>query len=288
MKRSHPSLLVPFFLAPAIAWAADNLPDLAASPVPAKTDEKAAKGPVADLEEAQKARAVLEALIRAYESGDTGYIRSHIAPSMIGYQRFIDGVTRDTHLMKQIRIHLFDTQVTAGPDVAVIQTGWEKRYLPVTAMTIPELLTGHGMFLLHRDKGEWKIAAMAGDNLFASQSGVMGQILLSPSSIPGPCPCAPVMTVTLIDPDIAGLATVALEVISSQGERETLALSETTPGRFVNAAVPFDIAGGFVVSNGVIEGTAGSPILFTFRYLDRNPGGNRPPSHVVKQLRAGP
>jgi hypothetical protein len=288
VKKIHPSLLIPFLLAPAMAWAVDNLPDLSASPAPPKTEEQAVKGPVADLEEAKRAKAVLEALIRAYESGDTGYIRSHISPSMIGYQRFIDGITRDTHLMKQMRVHLFDTQVTAGPDVAVIQTGWEKRYLPVTAMTTPELLTGRGMFLLHRDKGEWKVAAMAGDNLFASQSGVMGQILLSQSSIPGPCPCAPVMTATLVDPDIAGLGTVTLAVISSQGESETLTLSETLPGRFVNAAVPFDIAGGFVAGNGVLEGTAGVPILFTFRYLDRNPGDNRPPSLVIKQLRAGP
>jgi hypothetical protein len=77
-------------------------------------------------------------------------------------------------------------------------------------------------------------------------------------------------------------------VVSSQGESKSFALAETTPGRFVNAAVPFDIAGGFVVSSGVVEGTAGTPILFTFSCLDRNPGPNRPPDLVVKQLRAGP
>lgn len=287
MKRLS-FLLAALLLFPAIGQATDNLPDLADPAAQARAPENAIKGPVADLEEARKARAALDALIRAYETGDIGFLRSRIAPSMIGYQRFIDGVARDVHLMKQTRIHLFDTQVTAAPDMAVIQTGWEKRYLPVIAMGTPALLSGRGMFLLHRDQGEWKLAAMAGDNLFASQSGVMGQILLSQSSIPGPCPCAPVIAVTLVDPDIAGIGSVTLEVISSQGEHETLTLTETTPGRFVNGAVPFDIAGGYVVGNSVVEGTAGSAILFTFRYLDRNPGGNRPPSWVVRQLRAGP
>lgn len=285
MTKKLSLLLAALLLIPAIGEATDQLPDLADPAVQARAPDNAIKGPTADLEEARKVRAALDALIRAYESGDTGFLRSRISPSMIGYQRFIDGVTRDAHLMKQVRIHLFDTQVMAAPDMAVIQTGWEKRYLPLTAMTTPELLSGRGMFLLHRDQGEWKLAAMAGDNLFASQSGVMGQIQVSPSVIPAGSSMA---SVSLVDPDIAGLGSVTLEVISSQGERETLTLSETTPGRFVNALVDFDIAGGFVAGNGVLEGTAGVSILFTFRYLDRNPGGNRPPSLVVKQLRAGP
>lgn len=290
MKHRHALLLACLLAAPA-ARAANTLPDPAArvgEPPATVSPANASPAPVADLEEARKARAAFEELIRAYETGNLALIQSRLSPSMIGYQRFLDGLTRDIHLMKQMRVHLFDTQVTAGPDMAVIQTGWEKRYLPVTDMGIPELLSGRGMFLLHRDKGEWKIAAMAGDNLFASLSGVMGQILLSMPVIPGPCPCGPVLTVTLVDPDIAGQGSATLTVVSSQGESETLTLAETTPGRFVNAAVAFDIAGGFVPGNGVVEGTAGSPILFTFRYFDRRPGGNRPPSLVLKQLRAGP
>ncbi|HRH79890.1 MAG TPA: nuclear transport factor 2 family protein [Thiobacillaceae bacterium] len=289
MKHRHAIPLAVLLALP--ARAADNLADPGArvgAPPPA-APAATVPAPVADLAEAQQARAALEELLRAYETGNLAVIQSRLSPSMIGYQRFIDGLGRDSHLMKQIRVHLHDTQVMAGPDVAVIQTGWEKRYLPLTAMATPQLLSGRGMFLLHRDQGNWRIAAMAGDNPFASLSGVMGQISLSQASIPGPCPvCNPVLTVTLVDPDIAGQGSATVEVVSSQGERETFTLTETTPGRFINAAVPFDIAGGFVPGNGVVEGTAGSLILFTFRYLDRTPGGNRPPSLVVKQLRAGP
>lgn len=290
MKRRHILLLVLLLALPG-ARAADNLPDLGARAPAASAAAPAASepAPIADLAEAQRARAALEDLVRAYEAGNLALIQSRLSPSMIGYQRFIDGLGRDTNLMKQMRIHLFDTQVTAGPDVAVIQTGWEKRYLPVTAMTTPQLLSGRSLFLLHRDKSDWRIAAMGGDNLFASAAGVLGQILLSQPSIPGPCPiCNPVLTVTVLDPDIAGQGSITVTVISSQGESETFTLAETTPGRFVNALVEFDIAGGFVPGNGVVEGAAGSVILFTFRYLDRIPGGNRPPSLVVKQLRAGP
>lgn len=86
----------------------------------------------------------------------------------------------------------------------------------------------------------------------------------------------------------SGQGSATVTAVSSQGESETLTLTETTPDRFVNAAIAFDIAGGFFPGNLVLEGTAGSPILFTFRYLDRTPGGNRPPSLAVKQLRAGP
>lgn len=222
MKHPRLRLLaaLPFLAA---THAADNLPvpgarvgePASAAPLPT------APGPIADLAEAQKARAALEELIRAYEAGNIAFIQSRLSPSMIGYQRFLDGLTHDLHLMKQLRVHLLDTQVTAGPDVAVIQTGWEKRYLPVTDMTTPQLLGGRSMFLLHRDKTVWRVAAMAGDNLFASHSGVLGQISLSPALIPGPCPCIPVLTVTLVDPDIAGQGSATVTVVSSQGESET-------------------------------------------------------------------
>lgn len=271
------------------AWADDNLPTLGSdSHTPsAAAAAQLKQAPIADLAEAKKARSALDELIRAYETGNIAFIQSRLSPSMIGYQRFLDGVGRDSNLMKQIRIHLFDTQVTAGPDVAMIQTGWEKRFISVASFA-PELYSGRSLFLLHRDQGEWKIANMSGDNLFASQSGVLGKITLSAPSIPGPCPCATILTVTLLDPDMAGQGSAIVEVLSTQGERETLTLIETTPGRFTNTAVDFDIAGGFVPGNGVVEGTAGSRILFTFRSLDRTPGSNRPPSYVLKTLRVGP
>jgi hypothetical protein len=68
---------------------------------------------------------------------------------------------------------------------------------------------------------------------------------------------------TYRSPQESGQGSATVTAVSSQGESETLTLSETAPGRFANA---------------VMERTAGSPILFTFHHLDRTPGGNRPPA----------
>lgn len=61
----------------------------------------------------------------------------------------------------------------------------------------------------------------------------------------------------------SGQGSATVTAVSGQGECETFMLSETRPGRFANA---------------VKERAAGSPILFTFRHLDRTPGGNCPPA----------
>lgn len=284
------SLFLIALLSAAPVLGADNLPDLGT--VPDAASETAASptktpGPVADPAEAAKAQTALQDLIHAYEMGDVTYIRNRLSPSMIGYQRFVDGLVQDVNRMKQMRIHLFDTQVTAGPDVSVIQTGWEKRFLSVTTTT-PELYSGHSMILLHRENNEWKISALAGDNLFASQSGVLGQLTATPAII-AVCPC-PFLTVTLVDPDLAGAPSVTVEITTPQGEHEVLTLLALGSAGRYTGTMPTDIGGGFVINNNVLEvnGLAGLPVYATIRYLDQNPGGNRPPSVVSTRVRFGP
>jgi hypothetical protein len=249
--------------------------------------------PIADLAEAQKVQAELTALIRAYETGNINYLQSRLDPAMIGYQRFIDGVVRDNNQLKQLRIQLFDTQVLAGPDVAVIQTGWEKRFLSLVGFQ-PGLFTGHSTFLLHRDQDQWKIAAFSGDNLFASQSGVRAQLSASPTVLiapPNGCPC-PTLSFTLLDPDLAGQGSAVVEVISSQGDRENLSLAATTPGRFTGSIATNSNNGAPInVGSGVLDINSNSalfPITVTVRYLDQNPGSNRPPSYITQTLRVVP
>lgn len=283
----HASLATLILLACSLA-SADAPPAPGASAGDPASEAAKAAAPVADMDQARKARAALEALIRAYENGDIGYVRGQLSPAMIGYQRFIDGMTNDANKLKQIRVHLFDTQVTAGTDIAVIQTGWEKRFLTLAGFT-PGLFTGRGMFLLHRDGNDWKVAALAGDNLFATQSGVAGQVRVNPARISCPAPCAPAITITVFDPDLAGQPGVSVQVISSKGERETLTLPPSgLPGTFSTVEV-LDIAGGFVVNNGAIEGDwATLPLDFTVRYLDQTPGNNRPPTYIYNKFRIVP
>ncbi|MCZ7654985.1 MAG: nuclear transport factor 2 family protein [Rhodocyclaceae bacterium] len=105
-------------------------------------DVPAGKKPaVAGFEDMKAARAALDEIIRAYETGDIGLIQARLDPAMIGYQRFIDSMRRDATGLKQIRLHLFEAQVTAGPDVAMIQAAWEKRFFGVADFT-PGLFWG--------------------------------------------------------------------------------------------------------------------------------------------------
>lgn len=226
-------------------------------------EHEAAKvsAPIADLSEGRKAQEALEELVRAYEAGNVGLIRNRLDPAMIGYQRFIDGVIQDSSRLKLIRIHLKDTQVLAGPDVAVIQTNWEKRFLSATGLA-PGLFTGHSMFLLHRDNGGWKVAAFGGDNLFASQSGVLAQLGLVNANTP----LAPSVNIEVIEPDMAGAISLTVTLTHSGGTFYPV-LNEMTPGRFVS---PSPVG----VSTGVV----------TLRYLDANPGGGRPPSWLGKSI----
>lgn len=215
--------------------------------------------PVADLAEARKALKSLDEFIRAYEAGNANLLRAKLAPSLIGYQRLIDGIIQDTNRYKQIRLHLLNTQVLAGPDVAVIQTDWEKRFLDVAGMR-PGLFEGHSMFLMHREGEGWRIAAFSGDNPFSSQSGVLGQLTLTYS----PAPSAPTLKIEVVDPDMAGNGTLN---VSANGSNRVL--TEGLPGRFSLIMPASDLVPGYV---------------FTLRYLDNNPGNGRPPSVLTRSL----
>lgn len=269
------------FSAPVQTTRAENATDTGAGSV--------VRQPIADLAEAKRAQKALDEFIRAYETGNINLIRSRIDPAMIGYQRFIDGVIRDFNALKQIRIHLSDTQVLAGPDVAVIQTSWEKRFLSVTDFQ-PGLFSGRSIFLLHRDKEAWRLAAFAGDNVFSSQSGVLAKITFKPSviafsTIPGaPGPVA--VQTEVVDPDLSGRSNLNVEVVTGQGDREIITLNTITPGRFVRNSLTMMQDPIITQGSGVIEVAPGQlPTSMTLRYMDNNPGRNRPPSRLSKSIK---
>jgi hypothetical protein len=229
--------------------------------MPPATEPAKSTPVVADLAEGQKAQQALDELIQAYETGNTGLIRSRLDPAMIGYQRFIDGVIEDNNRLKLIRIHLSDVQVLAGPDIAVIQANWEKRFLSANGLQ-PDLNSGHSMFLLHRDQGQWRVAAFGGDNLFASQSGVLAQLSMVYNAGPA------TMSITVVDPDIAGTGSITVQMIyGNPASSHSVSLIESTPGRFSR--------------NVEVGATPGAVIL---KYVDNNPGGGRPPSVLTKSV----
>ncbi len=247
------------------------------------------KPAVAGFEDMKAARASLDEIIRAYETGDIGLIQARLDPAMIGYQRFIDGMRRDTTSLKQIRLHLFEAQVTAGPDVAMIQAAWEKRFFGVTDFT-PGLFTGRSTFLMHRAKEGWQLAAVSGDNPFSSESGVLATLTVMPTAIPlAAVPiCAGVfpLNIELVDPDLAGLPSVTVEVFSNQGEREGVVLSAISPGRFRRATLPLcqDAVPPVRGSSSIEINNTAVPATLTFRYIDANPGANRPPATLMRSV----
>ena len=94
----------------------------------------------------------------------------------IARQRFIDGVQQDFARQKQLRLHLKDIQLQCGPDVTAINVTWEKRFLELRTFQ-PALATGRMSVLLHRNREQWRLAAVGGDSPFgASASGTAGDL----------------------------------------------------------------------------------------------------------------
>jgi len=246
------------------------------------------------LQEASAARSALDQLVRAYERGDVAAVRSALDPAMIGYQRFLDGVQQDFSALKQIRVHLLEVQVTAGPDVAAIQLAWEKRFFTPTDSR-PGLFRGRTLLLMHRAASGWKLAAIAGDDPFSSQSGTLARLDVGASSFSrallAPCtvPCNLPMRIELVDPDLAGMPSVSVEVRTSQGDIETVALTPAAPGHFVRNTLTFVLSPTPAAYSGAVNiGISAAPITLTFRYVDRDPGAGRPPSTLVRTVSVVP
>ena len=266
---------------------ATSIPIAAAEPGTAnKTAEPTVKEEklVAGFAEGEKAWAAFGKLIRAYETGDVVQLQSFLDPSMIGYQRLLDGTRRDANTLKQLRIHLSNSRVIAGPDVAVIETNWEKRFLGVTDLQAGKH-SGRSMVLMHLDKNGWKFAAISGDNLFAGESGSLASLSFSKQSaqfisVPGVLNTAAEVS----DPDMAGKGSIQVEFLVANGDREVFMLTETSLGKFVKASF---LAGSKPIApnNAELDFPPGSlPTTLTMRYLDQNPGDGRPPSILSKTI----
>ncbi len=120
---------------------------------------------IGDPEEARKALMGFENFLRTFEAGDISALRQQLDPAMIGYQQLLDNITYGNNECKQMRVNLFNTQVQAGPDLAVVQTSWEKRCLYMPTFS-PKLASGRATVLLHRGANGWQFAAITAGNMF--------------------------------------------------------------------------------------------------------------------------
>jgi FecR protein len=113
------------------------------------------------------AQQALDALLRAYERGDIGFLQTHIDPAMIGFGTLINDVINDTNAQRQTRIQITDRQMQCGPDVSVIDFAWEKYYL-ASANFAPVVTRGRGSVLITGlgggFGGQWRISGLVGDS----------------------------------------------------------------------------------------------------------------------------
>lgn len=132
------------------------------------------------------AQQALDALLRAYERGDIGFLQRHIDPAMIGFGVLINDVINDTNAQRQTRIQITDRQMQCGPDVSVIDFAWEKYFL-ASANFAPVVTRGRGSVLISGLgsglNGQWRISGLVGDSpLRSSGIGTDGAVQAVPAS----------------------------------------------------------------------------------------------------------
>jgi hypothetical protein len=131
-----------------------------------KGADKDGKPRIGDLDGGRKALAEFEEFLRAFEAGDLTKIRQSMDPSMIGYQKMLNDIGKESNECKQMRVTILDTKIQAGPDITSISFNWEKRCLLLPLMT-PQLVTGHSNVLMHLGPNGWYFTALTGTNPFA-------------------------------------------------------------------------------------------------------------------------
>jgi len=131
------------------------------------------------------AQQALDALLRAYEQGDTAFLQRHIDPAMPGYGILINDAMAQNSRQRQTRLFVLDRQMQCGPDVSVIDFAWEKRYLDAATFQ-PVLRQGRASVLISALRGglsgPWRVNGFAGDN----------PLRVDPqAAAPGPAPTPP-------------------------------------------------------------------------------------------------
>jgi hypothetical protein len=215
--------------------------------------DKNGKARIGDPQGGRNALGAFEGFLRAYESGNLSLIRQQLDPSMIGYQQLLDSIAKENNECKQMRVELLDTQVQAGPDLAVIQTNWEKRCLLLPAFT-PKLTKGHSTVLLHLGAAGWSFAAITGGNPFdkSSTTTVATLAVANTGASYGGAPVLPgssgqPFSITVNDPDRVGVASIAVTFTTTglpNNDTQTLTLPAIGSGKFGLTNVNFSKATG--------------------------------------------
>jgi hypothetical protein len=195
------------------------------------------KNQLATEEDAQKIQKSIDEIFKLYEGGSLSLFKNKFDPSIVGLQKLMDSIAIENSQCKQIRINLVNTKITVGTEVAVLQTGWEKRCLQLPNLS-PKLLTGEGSFMLHKSAFGWQIAGLTGTMPFSAikipvtltaSTTTTCTTILGTSTIPVALP----FTITVVDPNRAKQASVQVEVATgTDSELWTLSANPGSLGTF--------------------------------------------------------
>lgn len=228
-----------------------------------KTSEKPATAADRALIEVQ-----LQALIDAYERGDVGFFQAKIDPSMPGYSRVLDSMRRDATAQTRSRLLFTDQTWSIGPNVAMLQARFQKRYFDARNLN-PELIEGRVVMLLSRDGDLWRISAVTGDNPFESKSlapcGTGLIRLVSPANAN-----AEPFFAEVEDADLAGVPSIQIDILTDRGDREFVTLAALNPAGLFRAQVNvrrLTQQGAVVPGNNVVDLIGDA--LVTARYADQ-------------------
>jgi hypothetical protein len=209
-----------------------------------KGADSSGKPKIGEPEDARKALAAFEDILRAFEAGNVSVIRQKLDPSMIGFQQLLDNITLESNECKQMRVTLVNTQVQAGPNLAVLQTGWEKRCLLLPSFT-PKLTTGRSTVLLHLGSNGWTFAAITGGSMLERSAFPSGARTLATLAVVNARasyasagggvapPAALPFSITVTDPDRVGAASVTVTITTSApfaNDSMVLTLPAVSPG----------------------------------------------------------
>lgn len=210
----------------------------------------------------------LQALIDAYERGDVAFFQAKLDPGMPGYSRVLDALRRDAVSQTRPRLTFTDRTWSIGANVAMLQARFEKRYFDARTLA-PELIAGRVVLLLARQGNLWRVSAVTGDNPFEARNPApcsTGVIRLVSAGDGASDP----LIVEVDDADLAGAASILVDVVTARGDRETLSLNALSPdGRYrgqirVNRLLESGVS---VAGNNLIELIGDTAV--TARYADQ-------------------
>ena len=215
------------------------------------------QGQVAIDEDTQKIQKSIEEIFNLYESGSLTSFQNKFDSSTVGLQKLMDSIATEISQCKQIRVNLNNTKIIIGTNVAVLQTGWEKRCLQMPTLT-SQLLTGEGSFMLHKSAFGWKIVGLTGTMPFSSvkipvaltaSTTTTCATISSTSTVPVLVP----FTITVVDPNRASQNSIQVQISTgSDSELLTLTAIQSSPGTFTVTTVLAHQGSG-IANNGSLQ-----------------------------------